>query len=259
MMQPVWAFIEPIARQLRPRSMTFLLLLAAIAPFGGCAQLNPTRTGYLTDYSQLQVTEKRIPLIHTRIIESGCPGAGVLKDIDSFAIEPIGWKVGEVASGSFDETCRKNLSRKLREALTRQLSALKPVVDEPGPRTARVRAAVTQVAFARPILNSALTIVAVPVFNGGGVVEAEVISPDDRQIAAVVAAIPGRAIDVLGFYTWQGHAERAMRRSAAELRRILARPPVSKGVTVDLRSSHKQPVMARPDPLLPEPAHKEVD
>jgi hypothetical protein len=180
----------------------------------------------LSDYSQLHVKAKRIPLIHARIIESGSLGAEALVDVDSFVIEPIGWKACEVMPGSFEEACQKNLSSKLRESLTHELGTLKPVVDQPGPHTARVRAAVTQVAYARPLLNTALTIVAVPLFNGGGVVEAEVISPNDRQIAAVVAAIPGRAIDVLGFYTWQGHAERAMRRSAAELRRILAQPPV---------------------------------
>jgi hypothetical protein len=74
-----------------------------------------------------------------------------------------------------------------------------------------------------------------PFFNGGGVVEAEVMSPDDQQLAVVVAALPGRAIDVWGFYTWQGHAELAMRRSAAELRQSLTAPATPKSVTVDLQ------------------------
>jgi hypothetical protein len=225
MMQPVWAFLDAISRQFRRRPVGFVLLAHTVATLAGCAQLNPTRTGYLTDYSQLQVTEKRIPLVRPRVVESGCPGAEALKDVDSFFIEPIGWEAGEVVPGSFEETCRENLSNTLRASLTRELGALKPVVDEPGTRTARVRAAVTQVAYARPLLNSALTVVAVPIFNGGGVVEAEVIAPDDRQIAAVVAALPGRAFDVMGFYTWQGHAEKAMRRSARRLCKLLAKPP----------------------------------
>jgi hypothetical protein len=198
----------------------------------------------LTDYSQLHVKAKRIPLILARTVESGCMGAEALADIDSFFIEPIGWKAGEVMPGSFEEMSKENLSRKLRGALTRELRALRPVVDEPGPRTAKVRAAVTRVAYARPILNSALSIVAVPVFNGGGVVEAEVISPNGQQIAAVVAALPGRAIDVLGFYTWQGHAERAMRRAASALRRILAHPPAPRSGAVDPPSSPASQVHA---------------
>jgi hypothetical protein len=224
MMQPVWEFLDAISRQFRRRPIGVVLLAHTVVPLVGCTQLDPTHTGYLTDYSQLQVTEKRIPLVRPRVVESGCPGAEALKDIDSFFIEPIGWEVGEVVPGSFDETCRKNLSNTLRASLTRELGALKPVVDEPGTRTARVRAAVTKVAYARPLLNSALTVVAVPIFNGGGVVEAEVIAPDDRQIAAIVAALPGRAFDVMGYYTWQGHAEKAMRRSACELRTLLAKP-----------------------------------
>src|SRR3984885_7457264 len=225
MMQPVRAFLDAISRRFHRRAIGLVLLVHTLATLAGCAQLNPTRTGYLTDYSQLQVTEKRIPLVRPRVVESGCLGAEALKDIDSFFIEPIGWKVGEVVPGSFEEACRKNLSNTLRASLTRELGALKPVVEEPGTRTARVRAAVTQVAYARPLLNSALTVVAVPIFNGGGVVEAEVIAPDDRQIAAIVAALPGRPFDVMGYYTWQAHAETAMPRSACRLRKLLAKPP----------------------------------
>jgi hypothetical protein len=226
MMQSVWAFLAPISEWCRQRFPGFLLLMSAMI-LSGCTQLSPTHTGYLTDYSQLQAKKKRMPLSRTRIIESGCVGSEGLVDIDSFVIEPIGWKACEVKPGSFEETCQKCLSDKLRESLVKELGALKPIVDQAGPRTARVRAAVTQVAYARPILNSALSIVAVPLFPGGGVVEAEVIAPNDRQIAAVVAALPGRAVDVLGFYTWQGHAKRAMRRSACELCRLLSQPPDS--------------------------------
>jgi len=221
-MQPVRAFLDAISRRFR-WSIGLVVLVHTVLV--GCTQLNPTHTGYLTDYSQLQITEKRIPLVRPRVVESGCPGAEALKDIDSFYIEPIAWKVVEVVPDSFEETCRENLSHILRASLTRELGTLKPVVDQPGSRTARVRAAVTRVAFARPLLNSALTVVAVPIFNGGGVVEAEVIAPDDRQIAAIIAASPGRAFDVMGYYTLQGHAEKAMRRSACRLRKLLEKPP----------------------------------
>ncbi len=241
-MRPVRAFFDATSQRFRRRPIGLVLLVHAVATLVGCAQLDPTRSGYLTDYSQLQVTEKRIPLVRTRVVESGCPGAEALKDIDSFFIEPVGWEVGEVVPGSFEEACRKNLSDTLWASLTRELGALKPVVDEPGTRTATVRAAVTRVAYARPLLNSALTVVAVPIFNGGGVVEEEVIAPDGRQIAAVVAALPGRAFDVMGFYTWQGHAEKAMRRSACRLRKLLAKPPAPVRSSSPASSSlHLQP------------------
>ncbi len=82
-----------------------------------------------------------------------------------------------------------------------------------------------------------MSIVAVPVFNGGGVVEAEVKAPDGRQIAVVVAALPGRATDVLGFFTWQGHAESAMCRSAVQLKTILTQPPVAKPQLMTLQKN----------------------
>jgi hypothetical protein len=241
MMQPVRAFLDAISRRFCRRPIGLVLVVHTFATLAGCAQLNPTRTGYLTDYSQLQVTEKRIPLVRPRVVESGCPGAEASKNIDSFFIEPIGWKAGEVLPGSFEETCRKNLSNTLRASFARELGALKPVVDEPGTRTARVRAAVTQVSYARPLLNSALTVVAVPIFNGGGVVEAEVIAPDGRQIAAIVAALPGQAFDVMGYYTWQGHAEKAMRRSACRLRKLLEKPPAPVRPSSPARTAAAEP------------------
>jgi hypothetical protein len=190
----------------------------------GCAQLNPTHTGYLSDYSQLQQKAPKIPIIRSHVIEAG--GSGALDGIDSFVIEPVGWLAKDESPTLVLENSKRNLSDKLRKSLVDELEKLLPVVDCPGPHTATVRAAVTQVAYARPILNSALSAVAVPIFNGGGVVEAEVIGPDGKtQIAVVVAALPGRARDVLGFFTWQGHAEIAMRRSALELRTILSQTP----------------------------------
>src|SRR4051812_41269921 len=61
MMQPVRAFLDAISRQFRRWPVGLVLLVHTVAALVGCTQLNPTRTGYLTDYSQLQVTEKRVP------------------------------------------------------------------------------------------------------------------------------------------------------------------------------------------------------
>jgi len=203
----------------------YMLFCVMTLPQFGCAQLKPTHSGYLTDYSNLQAKSSKTPIIRSRVVESAISGTTPLAGIDSFMIEPVAWLAKESTPSLVVEDCQKNLSAKLQKALSEELNGLKPVVDVPGPRTARVRAAVTQVAFARPLANSALSVVAVPLFNGGGTVEAEVIGPDGKQIAVVVAALPGRPWEVLGFFTWQGHAESAMRRSAAELRRHLSQPP----------------------------------
>jgi hypothetical protein len=228
--------IQTISRSF-PRLLPIVILPCLFA-IAGCAQLNPTHTGYLTDYSQLQTKNAKVPIIRPYVVEAGIPAPIALADIDSFTIEPVAWLAGDSTPSLVLDDCRKNLSAKLRKALADELGALRPIVETPGPRTAKIRAAVTQVAYARPIINSALTVVAVPVFNGGGVVEAEVIAPDGRQIAVVVAALPGRARDVLGFFTWQGHAESAMSRSAAELRTALSPPPSD---------------LAPPDPLIAPP------
>src|SRR5690242_7137267 len=121
MMRPVRASTDAISRRSRRRPAGLVLLGHAAAALAGCAHLDPTHTGYLTDYSRLQVTEKRVPRVRPRVVESGCLGAEALKDIDSFFIEPIGWEAGEVVPGSFEEACRKNLSDTLRASLTREL------------------------------------------------------------------------------------------------------------------------------------------
>ena len=231
-MSPVPMILSPSRRSIGQRSLRFVTLAVAFSTISGCTQLDPTHTGYLSDYSQLQSKDPRSSLFRPRIIEAGGAGPTALANIDNFTIAPIGWLAGEVTPGTFSEDCRKNLSAKLRQALVEELGTLRPVVETAGPRTARIRAAVTHVVFAKPVLNSALAVVAVPLFNGGGVVEAEVIAPDGQQIAVVVAALPGRATDVLGWFTWQGHAESAMRRSAVELKTILS-PPTVKGSTIE--------------------------
>ena len=61
-----------------------------------------------------------------------------------------------------------------------------------------------------------------PIFFGGGSVEAEVIAPDGRQIAAVSSASGGGWLDVVGYYTYSDHARKAMSRCAGELAEAVA-------------------------------------
>jgi Protein of unknown function (DUF3313) len=203
-------------------------LIALLLTGTGCASYRPTQSGYLSDYSQLQKDPIHLNYglglqrnkSHNASPEDKC-------QVDSYYIEPVQWLVSETCRAGGDPERQQFLTSTLEEQLIEQLGTLKPIVDHPGPNTARVRAAITDVKLSRPLLNAAMMVTLLspvfvgPIFNGGGFVEAEVIGPDGRQIAAVSCASAGGPIDLFGYYTKSRHAKQAMKRSAKELRQTL--------------------------------------
>jgi hypothetical protein len=202
--------------------------LAWVASSSGCASYRPTQSGYLSDYGQLQKDPIHLNYglglqranSHNASVES-------LEAIESYYIEPVAWMVDESSRAGGDPKRRAFLTSSLDRALRSQLGKLKPIVDQPGPHTARVRSVITDVKLARPFLNLALLATLItpvkvgPMFNGGGFVEAEVVGPDGRQISAVSVASAGGMLDLFGYYTRSRHAKQAMQRAAWELRETL--------------------------------------
>lgn len=205
-----------------------LLLVVLLMAGTGCASYRPTQTGYLSDYSRLEKDPIHLNyglglqrnLSHNAAPQEAC-------QVDSFYIEPVQWLVPDSSRAAGDPRRQEVLTSILEGQLKEQLGTLKPIVDVPGPNTARVRSAITGVNFSRPLLNAAMMVTLItpvfvgPIFNGGGYVEAEVIGPDGRQISAISCASAGGIIDLYGFYNKPAHAKKAMRRSARELRQTL--------------------------------------
>ncbi len=218
----------PRSRSRRPRASARATLALALVAASGCNHYRPTQTGYLGDYSRLEKDpfhiNHGIGFQRARTRDATHEAAGA---IDSFSIEPVEWLVDPASRAGQTPGRREALSASLDEALRDQLGRLRPIVDRPGPRTARIRSAITTVRLSRPILNVLLTatyftpLAIGPVFFGGGAVEAEAIGPDGRQLAAVTSASSGGWIDLIGFYSRSGHAHKAMRRNAKELREAL--------------------------------------
>ena len=209
------------------------LLLALLATSPGCSALShyrPTQSGLLSDYSGLSKDRFHVNRglgLQRNLSRNATPEAK--GSVDSYFIEPVRWAVDGQSRAGRDPTRRDVLTAALDGALREQLGTLRPVVDRPGPRTARVRAVITDARLSRPLLNAALTAGGVfvaplplgPAFFGGGVVEAEVIGPDNRQLAAISCASGGGPLDIVGYYARSGHAKKAMRRAARELRETL--------------------------------------
>ncbi len=217
-----------------------LLALAAASVAPGCASYRPSQSGYLSDYSRLQKDPFHLNRgLGLERVKSRNATAEAACQVDSFFIEPARWLVDPKARAGGDPARERDLTSALDAALREQLGALKPVVDRPGPRTARVRSAITTVKLARPALNVLMlatfaTPVGIgPIFNGGGVVEVEAVGPDGRQIAAVSCGSAGGPLDFFGYYSRSAHARKAMRRAAKELRETLEPcPPGASGRAV---------------------------
>jgi hypothetical protein len=218
----------PPAPREGPAARRCAALIALMLAGTGCASYRPTQSGYLSDYSRLEKDPIHVNrglgpqrnLSHNASHDEACR-------VDSYFIEPVQWLVDESSRAGGNPERQQALTSALEAELREQLGALRPIVDQPGPNTARVRAAITDVRLSRPLLNTAILATVItpvfigPIFNGGGFVEAEVIGPDGRQISAISCASGGGPLDPFGYYTKAGHAKKAMRRSAKELRETL--------------------------------------
>ena len=198
--------------------------LIALATAGGCSMYRPTETGFLSSYSGLRPDRFHLNRgLGLQRAETHVATPVDLGQIDSYYIEPVEWRVDPNSRGGKGEWRRDWLCGTLERDLRQRLGTTKPVVDRPGPHTARVRAAITTVRLSRPVTNVVLTATLIspygigPMFFGGGAVEAEVIAPDGHQLAAVSTASGGGWFDPKGYYTRSDHARKAMGRSADEL------------------------------------------
>lgn len=189
-----------------------LVLAASLSCLGGCVRMHPTRTGFLTDYSALAPIDKkdrvRIKPVDTEALAS----------IDSFYIEPVQWLADDFGQPASSEKRLIELRDAFQASLGQEFGKIRPIVDEIGPQTAVVRAAVTGVQESKPFVNAFLSLqIAGPMFNGGASVEIEVLTADGRQITAESAGFRGHDWDIVGYFWRANHPRSALRKSARQL------------------------------------------
>lgn len=119
-------------------------------------------------------------------------------------------------------------SQALREALVQglrlELQAAGLAVAEPGDAEApQVRAVVTGVTLAQPLLNAAATVLLIGAVSRGGLdVELEAVAPQQQRMAALVFSGRSGLLNVADGLSATGHAQQQARQAARRFARLLA-------------------------------------
>jgi len=205
-----------VSSHMSPLCWNALVLSGLLSAFVGCVQMHPTRSGFMSDYSRLRRVESHCRSLgrgDARLIRSPRPSR--FASVDSFYVEPVVWLADDLGQPASSAANAEQIRRSLKAALVEELSAIRPVVGTIGPHTAIVRSSVTGVQESKAIINFITLALSGPLFNGGAVVEVEIVDQDGTQLAAESVAVQGREWEVFGFFHKPRHAVNAVRRAAA--------------------------------------------
>lgn len=178
---------------LRARSIfkPALVIAACGLTVSACASADTTRSGFLSDYSQLQ---PRTDTVRAKVAQHRNPQ--LLAPIEAVWIEPT-VLVGDIGDGFSDEE-KTIITREIDRRLCFALSGRFDIAPQPDPSAGRLRAAASRVRPTNAVGSSASAVanffipgplgVRVPGSTGGLAAEAELLTPDGQQAAAVVWA-----------------------------------------------------------------------
>jgi hypothetical protein len=165
-----------------------LMLAAATSLLGGCGASMQPHTGFLGDYSKLEV---RSATSH-RYIAPGNP----LRNYHRFMIDPITvYHNGDIPELTPSQVTQ--LKNYLHEALTKAISDRYPVVHAPGPGVARLRAAITDIKRSTWWMSIHPGTKLTGAGTGSAALEAELVdSVSGRQLAALVESQKGNQFEL---------------------------------------------------------------
>ena len=205
---------RPARGQVR-RALSSIVLAASLAA-AGCATVQPTQSGFIAptaaaarpaDGQQLRYRTEG-PVAWTR-----------------WEIDEVQWLVpdteGRITATEI-EALRAGLHRSLELAAAMPSGTPAPSIAD-GPRTLRVRAAITEVALPSPALNVITTaLLFLPLDRGGAAVEIEAVDvATGQRVAALASAGNGTLADFRGHYSRLAHAKLAFERAAQAFRSLL--------------------------------------
>lgn len=190
-----------------------VVIVVLMAMFCGCEEERQTRTGFLSDYSQI----RSVSDTSYRYIK---PGA--LRGYSSFIIEPVvihfhsGSKGGNISRKDLSHL-RQFMYSELRNAISNKYR----IVTTPGPGVAKLRVAITDIKKSKTMQNLMPITKIAGTGLGGASMEAELLdSQTGAQIAAVVETQSGNRLSFEGLSKW-GDAEAVMKGWAKRFRKRL--------------------------------------
>lgn len=166
-------------------------LLSLPIALGACATAETTQTGFLSDYSRLQ---PRSDAVRAKVEQFR--DDALIDSIRSVWIEPTVLS-GDIADGFSDEE-KEIITREIDRRICFALSNKFTIAPEATSETGRLRSAASRIGATNAVGSSASAVanffipgpigVRVPGSTGGLAAEAELLTPDGKQAAAIVWA-----------------------------------------------------------------------
>lgn len=205
------------------RQMPRLVRLLPLVVLAGCANLTPTRTGFLNNYDSFgRVTKHEDMTFRAPTLKAN--------QYTSFVIEPVRFVPSLGGAQGLDAETRDALMAALRDQLTTAFSATYRQVQAPGPGVFKIRAAITAVERSNPVANAVtMALILVPFTSGGASSEMEIVDSESgsRLVARIGANNGGQSFlgGPVGFLSQYGHARRALARQSEALYDLMIGKP----------------------------------
>jgi Protein of unknown function (DUF3313) len=178
------------------RQITQLIMIATCLTSSGCAARRAARTGFLSDYSDLEAQSE----VSYRYV-----APGRLEEYSKFIIDPVTIHLHRrsKAKKKVSEQDLTDLKNYMHTALVEAIEDEYEVVYRPGPGVARARVALTDIKKAQVLLNIHPASKIMGAGLGGASLEAELVdSQTNEQIAALVESQLGNRLSLDGLSTW---------------------------------------------------------
>ena len=194
---------------MKKTSLMTVMAIMMMVTLCGCEDEQQVKTGFLSDYSNLQVvsedTLRYLP-------------AKKLSGYSEFIIEPVVIRFHANSKAKLSEKDLAHLKQYMFTAVHNAVTDSHRVATRPGPGVATVRIAITDIKKSKTLQNLMPASKIAGTGLGGASIEAEVVdSQTGKQLVALVETQAGNRLSLDGLSTW-GDTEAVMREWAKRFR-----------------------------------------
>lgn len=177
----------------------------------GCSAMQPTKTGFIENYQQLQQVDAR----QLRFVAP----AAQWPEFSSVRVIPITLSITEDHSQVIEDW--PDESEKMQQLMA---DSLAPFANTESTSPIELRLTVSDIDTTYPILNVITTLALfVPLDNGGITIEAKLINTiNDQQLASWIWYEDRSVFDLFASFSTYGHAELATQDFAEQVKEVLS-------------------------------------